>query len=40
MLLQSAAAILLQNATVFTKCNVYYKLQQYNEKQRTFAHFI
>ena len=33
MLLKNVAAILLQNATVFTKCNVYYKLQQYNEKR-------
>ena len=24
------ATILLQNATVITKCDVYYKLQQYN----------
>ena len=29
ILLQNATAILLQNATGITKCEVYYKLQQY-----------
>ena len=31
MLLQNATAILLQNATVITKCDVYYKFPQYND---------
>ena len=29
-LLQNASGFLLQNATVITKCNIYYKLRQYN----------
>ena len=29
--------ILLQNATVVTKCDVYYKLQQYNLHLQNFA---
>ena len=31
MLLQ-IATILIKNATVITKCNVYYKLRQYKDK--------
>ena len=32
-LLQNASGFLLQNATVITKCDVYYKLRQYNVGQ-------
>ena len=28
------AAILLQNATVITKCDIYYKLQQYKRQRQ------
>ena len=30
ILLQNATAILLQNAAVIAKCDIYYKLRQYN----------
>ena len=32
-LLQNASGFLLQNATVFTKCNFYYKLRQYKQER-------
>ena len=36
-LLQNAT-ILLQNATVITKCDIYYKLRQYNQLQKIWNH--